>query len=94
MSKPLEWSPRSLKHIKAIRDHIAADNLTAAMAVLTEIKEKAENLSEFGMLGHQGRAIGTRELVIPQYPYTLIYKLTSTKVKIIAVVHQSKKYPF
>jgi toxin ParE1/3/4 len=92
MSKPLEWSPRSLKHVKAIRDYIAADNPTAAISVLSEIKEKAENLTQFPMLGRQGRATGTRELVISKYPYILIYKLTATKIKIAAVVHQSKKY--
>ena len=45
------------------------------------------------MIGHEGKRAGTRELVITKYPYTIIYRLTADKVRIVAVTHQSRKHP-
>lgn len=91
--KPLEWSPRSRRHIEFIRDYIAADNPVAAQSVLDEIRRAAENLCNFPMLGHVGQRAGTRELVLSKYPYTLVYRLTTKKIGIVAVMHQARKNP-
>jgi len=45
------------------------------------------------MLGHPGRRAGTREIVTPHYPYFISYRLTPKKVTVLAVMHQSRKYP-
>lgn len=90
--KPLEWSPLSRRHIKNIQEYIAADNPAAAGEVIAEIKETAESLMRFPMLGHPGRRVGTRELVLARYPYTLIYRLTPRKIGIVAVLNQSKRW--
>jgi len=91
--KPLEWSPRSRRNIESIRDYIAADNPAAAQSVLDEIRRAAESLRNFPMLGHVGKRAGIRELVMPKYPYTLIYRLTPKKIGIVAVMRQSRKHP-
>lgn len=91
--KPLEWSPRSGRNIASIRDHIAADNPAAAQAVLNEIRRTAESLRDFPLLGHPGRRSGSRELVLRRHPYTLIYRITASKIGIVAVIHQAQKHP-
>jgi toxin ParE1/3/4 len=91
--KPLEWSPRSRRNVESIRDHIAADNPVAAQSVLDEIRRTAEGLGGFPMLGHVGQRAGTRELVLPKYPYIIVYRLTAKKIGIVAVTHQSRKTP-
>jgi plasmid stabilization system protein ParE len=48
---------------------------------------------DFPMLGHVGRRLGTRELVLSKYPYTIVYRLTVKKIIIAAVIHQSRKNP-
>ncbi|OGB26380.1 MAG: hypothetical protein A3I66_05925 [Burkholderiales bacterium RIFCSPLOWO2_02_FULL_57_36] len=90
--KPLEWSPRAQRNIESIRDYIAVDNPVAAQSVLGEIRRVAESLRNFPMMGHAGERVGTRELVLSKYPYTLIYRLTPKKIGIVAVTHQSRKY--
>jgi len=45
------------------------------------------------MIGHKGERAGTRELVITKYLYTIIYRLTAGKVRIIAMVYQSRQHP-
>lgn len=91
--KPLEWSPRSQRNIESIRDYIAADNKVAAQSVLDEIRRAADGLRNFPAIGHAGQRPGTRELVLPKYPYTLIYRITPKKIGIVAVLHQRVKYP-
>jgi len=36
------------------------------------------------------RAPGLRRLLLPGFPYSLLYRLVDTQVQIVAVVHQSR----
>lgn len=87
----LEWSIRSSANVVDIRDYIASDNPQAAQKVLDEIRRAANSLRDFPMLGHMGRRAGTRELVMPRSPYLIVYRLDVKKVRVVAVVHQSRK---
>lgn len=87
--KKLEWSARSIENLSAIRRYIAEDNPVAADLVISSILSTAENLPEFPMLGPIGKRAGIRELVMTKYPYTLIYRLTTTKIFVVAVLHQA-----
>ena len=91
--KQLEWSARSTKHVLQIEEYIAAENPTAARKVANEIIRTAQNLRDFPLLGHTGRRTGTREIIIPHYPYFISYRLTSKKVIVVAVIHQSRQFP-
>ena len=89
----LEWSIHSSTNVADIRDYIANDNPQAAQNVLDEIRRVVNSLRDFPLLGHAGRRAGARELVITRYPYLIIYRLDAKKVRILAVVHQSRKHP-
>lgn len=91
--KQLEFSAQSIANIVAIVGHIATDNPGAAKEVESTIFATAESLENFPMLGHVGKRAGTREPVIDRYPYFIAYRLTSKKVVVLAVMHQSRKYP-
>ena len=91
--KRLEFSARAISNMVNIEGHIAADNPVAARKVVDTIMDSCKRLLVFPMLGREGRNPGTRELVLDRYPYTLVYRLTSTKVKVLAVLHQSRQYP-
>lgn len=88
----LEWSLRSQMNVAEIRDYIAADNPQAAIKVLVEIRQTANTLIDFPMMGHAGRRAGTRELVITRYPYVIIYRLTAKKIFVAAILHQSRTH--
>ena len=44
------------------------------------------------MIGRIGRARGTRELILGDLPYIIVYRVTD-KVEIMAVVHAAKQWP-
>ena len=66
--KQLEWSVRASANVLRIEDRIATENPVAAQKVTNEILIVAQHLRDFPMLGHSGRRVGTREIVIPHYP--------------------------
>jgi plasmid stabilization system protein ParE len=92
IKRQLEWSIRSQQNVLSIQEYIAADNLTAATRVLEHIALAGKNLIEFPMTGKPWLREGTRKLVLTKFPYSIIYKLTSTKVIVLAVAHQSRKH--
>jgi plasmid stabilization system protein ParE len=91
--KQLEWSLFAERGLEAVYDYIATDNPLAAENVVRHLLMEAAGLTAFPMVGHEGKRAGTRELVLSKYPYTLIYRLSANKVRIVAVLHQSRQYP-
>ncbi|MBI5439061.1 MAG: type II toxin-antitoxin system RelE/ParE family toxin [Nitrosomonadales bacterium] len=79
--------------MEVIKLHIAADNPVTATKVIQSVLSASEGLIDFPMLGHTGQRTGTRELALSKYPYTIIYRLASKKIHIVAVVHQSRQHP-
>ena len=90
MQKSVDYSIRAENNLKKIKAYIEQDNPVAAEKVIAFIFKSADELAQFPELGKIGERAGTRELVITKYPYTIIYKLTSARVIVIAVLHQSQ----
>ena len=49
-------------------------------------------LAIFSLAGREGRIESTRELVIPKFPYIVVYQ-TAKEIRILAVLHTSRKWP-
>jgi len=79
--------------LKGIFQYIAADNPVAANEVATSIRNISLNLVVFPRMGHVGRLEGTRELVVPDVPYILVYRVTDTEVQVIRVFHAKQDRP-
>ena len=87
------WSPRAIEHLLAVRAYIAQDNPAAAGRVAACILSSVENLALHPNLGRAGRISGTRELVIPDTPYLVPYRIYKNRVEIIAVFHGRQRWP-
>ncbi len=90
---PIKWLKKALRNVEQAHDYIARDNPTAAMRVVLKIQAAVALLENSPNIGKPGRVEGTRELVVLQTPYIVIYRVTSTTVTIIRVLHSSRKYP-
>jgi toxin ParE1/3/4 len=86
------WSIHSRNNVADIQDYLVSKNPVAAGLVLDAIRNAAMGLRDFPLIGHPGRRASTRELVLPKYPYTVIYRVTASKVIIVAVLHQRQKH--
>ena len=93
VKKQLEWSARSARDLLAIDLHISTANPVAAQQVVDYIISQAELLTRHPLLGRIPKPGAPRELVFTRYPYSLIYRVTSAKIRISRVIHQSRQYP-
>ena len=50
-------------------------------------------LSDHPNAGKRGRVSGTREFVIPNTTYLVVYQVTETSIRILRVLHTSMMWP-
>ena len=91
--KRLEWSSRAGSDLLAIESFYADFSQVTADRVIAEIRRNALRLESYPAIGRPGQVRGTRELVISSYPFTLVYRITGSRVRIGRVLHQHQKYP-
>jgi toxin ParE1/3/4 len=87
------WSRRALRHLVYLRRHIAKDSQRNAALVASRILDAVELLRNYPQIGKTGRLVGTRELVVPETPYVIPYRVRGQRVELIAVFHGRQKWP-
>jgi toxin ParE1/3/4 len=87
------WSRRAIRHLERLRDFIARDSDLNASKVAGRILEAVDLLEAHPELGRPGRVLGTRELVIPDTPYIIPYRVKGDRLELIAVFHGRQKWP-
>lgn len=87
------WSRRAVQHLVALREYIAKDSEQSAALVATRILDAIELLQTQPEMGRPGRVVGTRELVIPDTPYIIPYRIRNERLELIVVLHGRQKWP-
>jgi toxin ParE1/3/4 len=91
-SPTLEWSEAARKDLLSIVDFIADDNPDAALKLLDDIENKAEQLLHHPRLYEVGRVDGTREMLVRQN-YIVVYAEDEQRVLILRVLHGAQFWP-
>jgi toxin ParE1/3/4 len=52
-----------------------------------------DRLEQFPQSGRPGRIEGTHELVIPGLPYIIPYRIVNGMIRLLSVIHTSRKWP-
>ena len=87
------WSPRAIRHLIHLRAYIQKDSEQNAAVVAQRILQAVELLQTQPEMGRAGRVLGTRELIIPDTPYLIPYRLRRDRLELIAVFHGRQKWP-
>ena len=87
------WSRRAIRHLVALRKLIAKDSERNAALVAGRILNSVDLLQTQPGMGRPGRVPGTRELVIPDTPYIIPYRVRRDRLELIAVFHGRQKWP-
>jgi plasmid stabilization system protein ParE len=87
------WLQEAIQDLKEIGQFIAADDPAAAYRVLTKIETSGNSLLHNPHLGRPGRVDKTRELIVPNLPYIIPYYIKGKQIRILAVMHTSRKWP-
>ena len=74
-------------------NHIARDDPRAAAQVVMPIGAIVALLAAHPALGRAGRVHGTRELVIPDTPCIVPYRVHAAGIEILRVFHAHRRWP-
>ena len=89
----VEWSVPAKDDLIAIASYIATDDPVAALDVMDRIDDAVGRLADHPGSGRPGRISGTRELVIPNLPYIVAYRIHRERVQILRVLHAARRWP-
>jgi toxin ParE1/3/4 len=77
-----------------LRAYIAEDSPAAAPRIVLHILHNIEALlSEHPAMGRPGRIPGTRELVIPDTPFIVPYRVQDRTIQVLRVFHTARRWP-
>lgn len=91
----LVWLPAAIANRDALIDYIAQENPKAAIKQDDSIENQTDQLVEHPEMGRPGRKQGTRELVISQTNFIVVYRIKpkEKRIEIWRVLHSSQAWP-
>lgn len=94
-SVPIEWTESASEDLDGIADYLLGESLPfdTVEDYIKRIYKAPEHLTTLPGAGKPGRLPNTREWVVKDTPYALIYNLHSGKVRILRVMHSSRQFP-
>ena len=87
------WQDEAERDLDMIAEYILQDDPGVALRLVYTIRVATLVLREHPNIGRTGRVEGTRELVISGLPYILPYQIADQEIRILAVMHTSRKWP-
>lgn len=91
----VRWTPLALSQLDRIQDYIAEENPVAAFEttekILNQVETQLPAHPYSGRLGEHFPA--TRELVISNTPYIVVYRVKDETIDILRVRHGAQLWP-
>lgn len=89
----IRWTKKATEQLVSAHDFLAEENPSAADRQVDMILRAVNQLVNFPEMGRTGRISHTRELVIPGTPYIVAYRLRGATVRVLALLHGSRRWP-
>ena len=89
----VRWLGRALADLEQIQDYLLERNPPAALRMVAVLHTTAESLAEMPHRGRPGRWQGTRELIVPDTPYLIPYRVRGEVIEILRVFHGARQWP-
>lgn len=92
--KRLIWSPRSIRDLESIHEHIAQDSpLYADLVVqrLVRASDRLQHFSESGRIVPERGQPELRELIVR--PFRVVYRIREDSIEIVTVFRASRLFP-
>lgn len=88
------WTRRANRHLRSAYEYWAHEqSVDAAEKMLDRIFAAVELLANHTEIGREGRAPGTRELVLRPTPFLVAYRVHRQGIEIVALLHGARKWP-
>ena len=88
------WTKKSQIALDSIYKYISEDNEILAKKIIAYIFNTVENtVKNFPHIGRTGNVFRTREYVLSEYPYVVVYTVKNNILHVLKIIHTSMKYP-
>lgn len=88
----ISWSKRALRDLDRIEEHyLEKSGERLADEAVDAIFWQASRIAALHLKFRPGKN-NTRECVLKQFPYTIVYRINSTRVTVARVLHQRRAY--
>ena len=88
------WSPRSIRDLESIREHIAQDSSLYADLVVQRLVRAPDRLQQFpesGRIVPERGQPALRELIVR--PFRVVYRLRGDTAEVVTVFRASRLFP-
>ena len=89
----IRWLRSAAKNRLEQLAHVAQDNPAAAIRLDEEIERQTDLLSQFPLMGREGRVKGTRELVVGRTLFIAVYRVKRKRIEILHLLHGAQRWP-
>ena len=89
----VHWTRRAQRLLDRHIAYIAVHSAQAAEDTLDRILDSVDTLGDHPLLGHDGRYIGTRELVVEGGRYIAVYLVRGQTVQIVTIHDARQEWP-
>ena len=93
MDSKVKWSPEAIEDVESIAQYINRDSKFYAHATVSKIIDFSDSLAKFPRMGRvvpEFNDVKIREWLV--YSYRLVYKIESTHILILAVIHDKRSF--
>ena len=85
------WTETAENARDAAIEHIAVDNLDAALIQFDEVERQTDRLLRYPHLGRPGHTKGTRDLSINRTHFVITYRVIGEDIQILRFRHTSQQ---
>jgi plasmid stabilization system protein ParE len=83
----------ALKTLSDTLTYYEAQQNGLAVRFLRSYDDQIDRLRDMPQIGRAGRVFGTRELIMQDFPFLIVYRVRKEHIQILRLIHQSMKYP-
>jgi toxin ParE1/3/4 len=87
----IRYALRALADLEEIYGYLKERSPGAAPAVISTIRQQADQLTEFPYMARATDHPGVRVLTLTRYPYRVYYRVDGDEVRIVHIRHTSRR---
>lgn len=86
----LRWTPNAAEDLEFIYVYLCENHPSWAESTIQTLYSKAQSLRTMSGRGRPGTIAGTREFVLQDMPYIIVYRLADQTVELLHIKHAAQ----
>ena len=87
------WLRLALSDLEELAAHIGNDDPEAGAHIAEQVWQASQSLARAPNRARPGRVPGTRELILPNLRFFIVFRVRDDSVQILRILHSARKYP-